>query len=342
MITKKREAIKDFLILLVDKRLKYTQIEKKLGYQKGYTKVKVSRLKKQGFIEKKQRIWHFTNKGQRLYRTPSRLITSKEQQVNIHFHRIKAKILKKNLLKSNQDFLEKVEMIIQIKKPDYEISQLQNTKIYILKSLYGTEIRATTSHILIKIPKMVFESLDHCLKYSEQYFNDILPKLERYFGIVLDTRFINIVWTSQRHIEYINHHLALIHRKYDCMDIEVIDNKTGKRELYFDRSGKTINAETEAIKKGVDIAYNLEQFDRDLVEGYSMNQNRVSIEEMKGLLFSSIKLQQKTDQQLAMFIEQWQGHLEYIKGAAKILDIGRREVIRLKAKYSQRRLGEFL
>lgn len=281
MITNKKET-KEFIRCLIDEKLTYSKLEKRLGYKQGYAKVKVSRLKKARYIKKGREGYHLTEKGNKLYRTPEPVITTQGKQVNIHFHKIKAKVLHKNLY-PKEDFLKTAETIIQVRRLQEQItiSELNNTKVIIFKNLLGTEIRATTKHILIKIPKLIYQSLDHCLLHSEKYFNEILPKLERFFDIKIDNKFINQFWVSTRHIEYVNNYLALIHKKYKQMHIEILDNKTGKRLLYFDESGNTINAETEHIKQGVDVGYNLEQFDRDLVDGFSMSNNFKTITDFK-------------------------------------------------------------
>lgn len=285
MKDKKEKQKKDFLIMLVDDKASYSHIEKKLGYEKGVAKVKVNRFKREGLIIKRGEHYEFTDKGNKLFRGLERVLTE-EGQVNIHFHKIKAKILEKRLFRQGSTFIEKVEKLIQIPSireqvSDIDMSKLKNHNIIIFKGFHGTQIRATTEHILIGIPKMIYDSLDACLRYSEDYFKEILPKVEKFFDIKLDNHFVNEYWVSSRHIAYVNHKLGLLHKKYKCMDIEIKDDVTGQRLLYFDGSNGQTDTETASTRKGVDIAYNLEQFDRDIVEGHSLSGNQKAIESVK-------------------------------------------------------------
>lgn len=314
---KKREELKRILSYLIDDKLTYSKIESLMGYKKGTIKVKIHRAKKKGYIIYRGENYQFTEKGNQLYRRVKRIVTDSEQIINIHFHRIKAKIIKKNLIKKSSDFLHKVETIIQVKRlqqeEDYEISYLNNTRIYIFKKLYGTEIRATSRSILIKVPRQVSMSIDHCLKLTEEYFKEIIPKIERYFDIVLDTRFINQFYVSSRHIELMDHMLARIHKKYGLMHIEVLDNETGERKLYFDESGRKLNSETASTREGIEIAENLETFDRDIVNGYSMSKNSESIIKVDEKINQFTTSIDKLNQSIRLEIYNKQLHLKVLQ-----------------------------
>jgi Mn-dependent DtxR family transcriptional regulator len=353
-MSQKDEKVREFLSLLIDEKLSYSEIETRLGYQSGYSKVRVNRLKAQGYIEFKDGRYLITEKGNSLYRGLKRVITDKEQLVDIHFHKIKAKILEKNLLKGQHTITEKVETIIQIKRLHEQVkySELNNNKIIIFENLYGSEIRVTTESVLIGIPKVMFTNLDQCMKSSDEYFKEIIPKIERFFDIKLDTNYINQFWMSSRHIEYINHKLALIHKRYSCMDIEILDEKTGERLLYFDHSGGKINAETASIRKGIEVAQSLEQFDRDIVDGHSLSRNHEEIKATKvkaDVTFKDIKeafeslhtvLEKHLEQDL-VFKQDFNQHTALVRGAVDLIKIQREELEKMKKKVGQTKLGRY-
>ena len=65
--------------------------------------------------------------------------------------------------------------------------------------------------------------------------------------------------------------------------------------MYFDFSNGKPNAETNSTKQGVDIAYNLEKLDQDIVEGLSLGGNLQNIQALQ-------KVIEQNNEQLSVLI----------------------------------------